>query len=254
MEKFINNLYSNSNFPIILVCLIAIFVVLFIITLILALKDAKNNSLDEDEKKEEPKDKVEFKDPVPEVKEEPQTFEEVSFDSEEAKEEKADKYSGVSFEEPKVNDAAKETSPIDVIEETTTSIPVLKDEEISNFEEFFLQNLKEKSQNNNVFDFSKKEDKEEVSPSEEDRKDSKEVSENNDSKTSSPVTLESAFPVNDDNENNLESGSDNEDDVISFDEKEVFENKEEAPVSMELPKMKKEYTFKELDGESYRIR
>ena len=69
MEKFINNLYSNSNFPIILVCLIAIFVVLFIITLILALKDAKNNSLDEDEKKEEPKDKVEFKDPVPEVKE-----------------------------------------------------------------------------------------------------------------------------------------------------------------------------------------
>lgn len=223
MEKFINNLYSNSNFPIILVCLIAIFVVLFIITLILALKDAKNNSLDEDEKKEEPKDKVEFKEPVPEVKEEPQTFEEVSFDSEEAKEEKSDKYSGVSFEEPKVNDAAKETSPIDVIEETTTSIPVLKDEEISNFEEFFLQNLKEKSENNNVFDFSKKEDKEEVSPSEEDKKDSTEV-------------------------------SDNKDDVISFEEKNVSENKEEAPVSMELPKMKKEYTFKELDGESYRIR
>ena len=246
MEKFINNLYSNSNFPIILVCLIAIFVVLFIITLILALKDAKNNSLDEDEKKEEPKDKVEFKEPVPEVKEEPQTFEEVSFDSEEAKEEKADKYSGVSFEEPKVNDAAKETSPVDVIEETTTSIPVLKDEEISNFEEFFLQNLKEKSENNNVFDFSKKEDKEE------DKKDSTEVSESNDSKTSTPVTLESAFPVND--ENDLESGSDNEDDVISFDEKEVFENKEEVPVSMELPKMKKEYTFKELDGESYRIK
>ena len=246
MEKFINNLYSNSNFPIILVCLIAIFVVLFIITLILALKDAKNNSLDEDEKKEEPKDKVEFKEPVPEVKEEPQTFEEVSFDSEEAKEEKANKYSGVSFEEPKVNDAAKETSPVDVIEETTTSIPVLKDEEISNFEEFFLQNLKEKSENNNVFDFSKKEDKEE------DKKDSTDISESNDSKASSPVTLESAFPVND--ENDLESGSDNEDDVISFDEKEVFENKEEAPVSMELPKMKKEYTFKELDGESYRIK
>ena len=59
--------------------------------------------------------------------------------------------------------------------------------------------------------------------------------------------------VNDENENNLESGSDNEDDVISFDEKEVFENKEEAPVSMELPKMKQEYTFKELDGESYRL-
>lgn len=254
MEKFINNLYSNSNFPIILVCLIAIFVVLFIITLILALKDAKNNSLDEDEKKEEPKDKVEFKEPVPEVKEEPQTFEEVSFDSEEAKEEKSDKYSGVSFEEPKVNDAAKETSPIDVIEETTTSIPVLKDEEISNFEEFFLQNLKEKSENNNVFDFSKKEDKEEVSPSEEDKKDSTEVSESNDSKISTPVTLESAFPVNDDKENDLESGSNNEDDVISFEEKEVSENKEEAPVSMELPKMKKEYTFKELDGESYRIR
>lgn len=223
MEKFINNLYSNSNFPIILVCLIAIFVVLFIITLILALKDAKNNSLDEDEKKEEPKDKVEFKEPVPEVKEEPQTFEEVSFDSEEAKEEKANKYSGVSFEEPKVNDAAKETSPVDVIEETTTSIPVLKDEEISNFEEFFLQNLKEKSENNNVFDFSKKEDKEEVSPSEEDKKDSTEV-------------------------------SDNKDDVISFEEKKVSENKEEVPVSMELPKMKKEYTFKELDGESYRIK
>ena len=254
MEKFINNLYSNSNFPIILVCLIAIFVVLFIITLILALKDAKNNSLDEDEKKEEPKDKVEFKEPVPEVKEEPQTFEEVSFDSEEAKEEKANKYSGVSFEEPKVNDAAKETSPVDVIEETTTSIPVLKDEEISNFEEFFLQNLKEKSENNNVFDFSKKEDKEEVSISEEDKKDNTEVSESNDSKISSPVTLESAFPVNDDKENDLESGSDNEDGVISFEEKDVSENKEEAPVSMELPKMKKEYTFKELDGESYHIR
>lgn len=254
MEKFINNLYSNSNFPIILVCLIAIFVVLFIITLILALKDAKNNSLDEDEEKEEPKDKVEFKEPVPEVKEEPQTFEEVSFDSEEAKEEKANKYSGVSFEEPKVNEAAKETSPVDVIEETTTSIPVLKDEEISNFEEFFLQNLKEKSENNNVFDFSKKEDKEEVSISEEDKKDSTEVSESNDSKISTPVTLESAFPVNDDKENDLESGSANDDGVISFEEKDVSENKEEAPVSMELPKMKKEYTFKELDGESYRIR
>ena len=252
MEKFINNLYSNSNFPIILVCLIAIFVVLFIITLILALKDAKNNSLDEDEKKEEPKDKVEFKEPVPEVKEEPQTFEEVSFDSEEAKEEKANKYSGVSFEEPKVNDAAKETSPVDVIEETTTSIPVLKDEEISNFEEFFLQNLKEKSENNNVFDFSKKEDKEEVSPSEEDKKDSTDISESNDSKTSSPVTLKSTFAVND--ENNLETGSDNEDGVVSFEEIEVSENKEEAHVSMELPKMKKEYTFKELDGESYRIK
>ena len=189
---------------------------------------------------------------MPEVKEEPQTFEEVSFDSEEAKEEKDDKYSGVSFQEPKVNDAAKETSPVDVIEETTTSIPVLKDGEISNFEEFFLQNLKEKSENNNVFDFSKKEDKEEESPSEEDRKDSTDISESNDSKASSPVTLESAFPVND--ENDLESGLDNEDDVISFDEKEVFENKEEAPVSMELPKMKKEYTFKELDGESYRIK
>lgn len=254
MEKFINNLYSNSNFPIILVCLIAIFVVLFIITLILALKDAKNNSLDEDEKKEEPKDKVEFKEPVLEVKEEPQTFEEVSFDSEETKEEKANKYSGVSFEEPKVNEAAKETSLVDVIEETTTSIPVLKDEEISNFEEFFLQNLKEKSENNNVFDFSKKEDKEEVSSLEEDKKDNTEVSDSNDSKISTPVTLESTFPVNDDKENNLESGSDNEDDVISFEEKEVSENKEEAPVSMELPKMKKEYTFKELDGESYRIR
>ena len=254
MEKFINNLYSNSNFPIILVCLIAIFVVLFIITLILALKDAKNNSLDEDEKKEEPKDKFEFKEPVPEVMEEPQTFEEVSFDSEETKEEKANKYSGVSFVEPKVNEAAKESSPVDVIEETTTNIPVLKDEEISNFEEFFLQNLKEKSENNNVFDFSKKEDKEEVSISEEDKKDNTEVSESNDSKISTPVTLESAFPVNDDKENNLESGSDNEDDVISFEEKEVSENKEEAPVSMELPKMKKEYTFKELVGESYRIK
>ena len=190
MEKFINNLYSNSNFPIILVCLITIFVVLFIITLILALKDAKNNSLDEDEKKEEPKDKVEFKEPIPEVKEEPQTFEEVSFDSEETKEEKANKYSGVSFEEPKVNEAAKETSPVDVIEETTTSIPVLKDEEISNFEEFFLQNLKEKSENNNVFDFSKKDDKEEVSISEEDKKDNTEVSDSNDSKISTPVIEE----------------------------------------------------------------
>ena len=43
MEKFINNLYSNSNFPIILGALIIIFVILFVITLILALKDAKNN-------------------------------------------------------------------------------------------------------------------------------------------------------------------------------------------------------------------
>ena len=96
--------------------------------------------------------------------------------------------------------------------------------------------------------FLKKEDKEE------EKKENTEVSESNDYKTSSPVTLESAFLVNDDKENDLESGSDNKDGVVSFGEKEVVENKEEAPVSMELPKIKKEYTFKELDEESYRMK
>ena len=56
MEKFINNLYSNSNFPIILFSLIGIFIVLFIITLILALRDAKKYSSEEDLNSKETKD------------------------------------------------------------------------------------------------------------------------------------------------------------------------------------------------------
>lgn len=240
MEKFINNLYSNSHFPIVLACLIVVFVVLFVITLFLALKDAKNNSLDEDEKKEESKDKVEFKEPIPEVKEEPQTFEEVSFDSEEAKEEKANKYSGVSFEEPKVNEAVNETSPVDVIEETTTSIPVLKDEEISNFEEFFLQNLKDKNGDNNIFDFSKKDDNN--------------ISDSHEDETSAvqavPAVSESGNAVSMDYENA------NVNDVVSFAKNDNLNSEkiEEKPAGVELPKMKKEYTFKELDGESYRLK
>ena len=171
MEKFINNLYSNSNFPIILGALIIIFVVLFIITLILALKDAKNNILP-------------YYNPL-----------------------RSDKsYDFGLF------DDSNGTSKVDVIEETTQTIPVLKDDEISNFEEFFLENLKDKK-DGNIFDFSKKEDK---------------VTEENKKTTS--VALE-------DDTNAINSEP----------------TKEVVPSDMELPKMKQEYTFKELDGESYRL-
>lgn len=211
MEKFINNLYSNSNFPIILGALILIFVVLFVITLVLALKDAKNNlEAEEEPKDKESKDNVSFKEEVNEDTEEKVSFENVSFDTEEEKKDEKTKYEGISYEEVKpVSREASES--VDVIEETTKTIPVLKDEEISNFEEFFLQNLKDKK-DNNVFDFSKKED----NPKDE-------VDENK------PVTLEGHDEVK---------------------EKSV---KEEVPLDMELPKMKQEYTFKELDGESYRL-
>lgn len=211
MEKFINNLYSNSNFPIILGALILIFVVLFVITLVLALKDAKNNlELEEEPKDKESKDNVSFKEEVNEDTEEKVSFENVSFDTEEEKKDEKPKYEGISYEEVKpVSDGVLES--VDVIEETTQTIPVLKDEEISNFEEFFLQNLKDKK-DNNVFDFSKKED----IPKEE-------VNENK------PVTLE------------------------SHDEVKEESVKEEVPLDMELPKMKQVYTFKELDGESYRL-
>lgn len=212
MEKFINNLYSNSNFPIILISLIIIFIVLFIITLILALKDAKNNSKEEISKEEENKDNVGFKEPVKEEIEEvkePNIFEDVSFDKEEVKEDLASN-NDISFEKVNSEEDTKEDS-VDVIEETTQTIPVLKDEEISNFEEFFFQNLKDKD--NNVFDFSKTETKEE-----------EKQEDNNDNKSSEEIMLNSEV------------------------------NSDITPSSFEMPKMKKEYTFKELDGETYQLK
>lgn len=213
MEKFINNLYSNSNFPIILGALIVVFVILFVITLILALKDAKNNlEFEEESKDKENKDKVSFQEKENAEPEEKVSFENVSFDKEEEeKTEEKSKYEGISFAEAS-NTEPTDVSKIDVIEETTQTIPVLKDEEISNFEEFFLQNLKDKK-DNNIFDFSKKEDSL-----------SKEVENTN------QESLESKEEV-----------------------KEEVPAKEEMPLDMELPKMKQEYTFKELDGESYKL-
>ena len=208
MEKFINNLYSNSNFPIILGALIVVFVILFIITL----KDAKNNlEFEEESKDKENKDKVSFQEKENKEPEETASFENVSFDKEEEKTEEKSKYEGISFDEVS-NTEPPDVSKFDVIEETTQTIPVLKDEEISNFEEFFLQNLKDKK-DNNIFDFSKKEDSS-----------SKEVENTN---------LES-----------LESKEEVKEEVPA---------KEEMPLDMELPKMKQEYTFKELDGESYKL-
>ena len=99
-----------------------------------------------------------------------------------------------------------------MIEETTQTIPVLKDDEISNFEEFFLENLKDKK-DGNIFDFSKKEDKD-----------------TEENKKTTSVALE-------DDKNAINSES----------------TKEVVPSDMELPKMKQEYTFKELYGESYRL-
>lgn len=195
MEKFINNLYSNSNFPIILFSLIGIFVVLFIITLILALRDAKRYNKEDLKPEEEPEEE--------EKEEESETsdnkiFEDITFNKDEekaAESSKKEEFAGVSFAN---NEKENETeAKEDVILETTTRLPVLKDEEISNFEEFFLENLKEKK--NNVFDFSKIEDKE----------------------------------VTDKMKNNeLDFNSD---------------------VAMELPKKKAEYSFKDIDGESYKI-
>ena len=212
MEKFINNLYSNSNFPIVLGALIVVFVILFVITLILALKDAKNNlEFEEESKDKENKDKVSFQEKENAEPEEKVSFENVSFDKEEEKTEEKPKYEGISFDEAS-NTEPTDVSKVDVIEETTQTIPVLKDEEISNFEEFFLQNLKDKK-DNNIFDFSKKEDSL-----------SKEVENTN------QESLESKEEV-----------------------KEEVPAKEEMPLDMELPKMKQEYTFKELDGESYKL-
>ena len=150
MEKFINNLYSNSNFPIILGALIVVFVILFVITLILALKDAKNNlEFEEESKDKENKDKVSFQEKENAEPEEKVSFENVSFDKEEEKTEEKPKYEGISFDEAS-NTEPTDASKVDVIEETTQTIPVLKDEEISNFEEFFLQNLKDKKDNNMI--------------------------------------------------------------------------------------------------------
>ena len=151
MEKFINNLYSNSNFPIILFSLIGIFIVLFIITLILALRDAKKYSKEEELNSKERKDLEES----PKEEEEETHFEDITFNEEEKPKEDETTFEGVSFDDKNLDDD-KDTKE-EVIEETTTEIPVLKDEEISNFEEFFLENLKDKK--DNVFDFSKIEDK-----------------------------------------------------------------------------------------------
>lgn len=196
MEKFINNLYSNSNFPIILFSLIGIFIVLFIITLILALRDAKKYNAEElkaPERPEEAEDKEEENDGT-----DNKVFEDITFNKDEEKTEESSKkeeFAGVSFANNQKEDETETKE--DVILETTTQVPVLKDEEISNFEEFFLENLKGKK--DNAFDFSKIEDKE----------------------------------VTDKMKNNeLDFNSD---------------------IEMELPKKKAEYSFKDIDGESYKI-
>ena len=197
MEKFINNLYSNSNFPIILFSLIGIFIVLFIITLILALRDAKKYSKEEELNSKERKD---LEESPKEEKEEPH-FEDITFNEEEKPKEDETTFEGISFDDKKLDDDKDtkddEDTKEEVIEETTTEIPVLKDEEISNFEEFFLENLKDKK--DNVFDFSKIEDKKAT-----------EKLENNE----------------------LDFNSD---------------------IEMELPKKKTDYSFKNIDGESYKI-
>ena len=191
MEKFINNLYSNSNFPIILFSLIGIFIVLFIITLILALRDAKKYSKEEELNSKEKKDLEES----PKEEKEETHFEDITFNEEEKPKEDGNSFEGISFDDKNLDDN-KDTKE-EVIEETTTEIPVLKDEEISNFEEFFLENLKDKK--DNVFDFSKIEDKK----------------------------------VTEKLENNQ----------LDFN----------GDIEMELPKKKTEYSFKNIDGESYKI-
>lgn len=197
MEKFINNLYSNSNFPIILFTLIGIFIVLFIITLILALRDAKKYSKEEELNSKEKKDLEES----PKEEEEETHFEDITFNEEEKPKEDETTFEGISFDDKNLEDDKDtkddEDTKEEVIEETTTEIPVLKDEEISNFEEFFLENLKDKK--DNVFDFSKIEDKKAT-----------EKLENNE----------------------LDFNSD---------------------IEMELPKKKTDYSFKNIDGESYKI-
>ena len=200
MEKFINNLYSNSNFPVILFSLIGIFIVLFIITLILALRDAKKYSKEE-ELESKKTDDLEGKEESPKEEKEETHFEDITFNEEEKPKEVETTFEGISFDDKNL-DADKDTkddkdTKEEVIEETTTEIPILKDEEISNFEEFFLENLKDKK--DNVFDFSKIEDKE----------------------------------VTEKLENNqLDFNSD---------------------IEMELPKKKTDYSFKNIDGESYKI-
>lgn len=191
MEKFINNLYSNSNFPIILFSLIGIFIVLFIITLILALRDAKKYSKEEEVDSKKSKD-LETKEESPK---EETIFEDITFTNEEEPKKDETTFEGVSFDNKSVEDNSDTKE--EVIEETTTEIPVLKDDEISNFEEFFLENLKDKK--DNVFDFSSIEDKKVT-----------EKLENNE----------------------LDFNSD---------------------IEMELPKKKAEYSFKDIDGESYKI-
>ena len=197
MEKFINNLYSNSNFPIILFSLIGIFIVLFIITLILALRDAKKYSKEEELNSKEKKDLEES----PKEEKEETHFEDITFNDEEKLKEDETTFDGISFDDKNLDDDKDtkddEDTKEEVIEETTTEIPVLKDEEISNFEEFFLENLKDKK--DNVFDFSKIEDKKAT-----------EKLENNE----------------------LDFNSD---------------------IEMELPKKKTDYSFKNIDGESYKI-
>lgn len=197
MEKFINNLYSNSNFPIILFSLIGIFIVLFIITLILALRDAKKYSKEEELNSKERKDLEES----PKEEKEETHFEDITFNEEEKPKEDETTFEGISFDNKNLDDDKDtkddEDTKEEVIEETTTEIPVLKDEEISNFEEFFLENLKDKK--DNVFDFSKIEDKKVT-----------EKLENNE----------------------LDFNSD---------------------IEMELPKKKTDYSFKNIDGESYKI-
>ena len=219
MEKFINDLYSNSNFPIILCVLIAVFTVLFIITLFLALRDAKKNEESVEKMLDGTKDEKSEDVPVEtkELKEEVEpTFEDITFNEKEEEKSEEVKYPGVSFE-PTL-EKKEETNNVDVIEETTTTIPVLKDDEISNFENFFLENLKDKEEDNNVFDFTEKKEEE----------------------PAKKIELE---PV------------DVNFDFSSLEEDSKKSETPEIPASVEadMPKMKADYSYKQIERETYKI-
>jgi len=171
MEKIINEIYSNNNFPIILFSLIGIFIVLFIITLILALRDARRNtreiieeeSIDNDKKitiEEEKKEQSKEDNNIIED-EKPIVFEDINF-NDDIKEEKVDILE--KKEEPSndiiFTDIDEVKNKEDILNETTDVIPILNNDEISNFEEFFLENLKdekdkkEEEKDDDIFDFS----------------------------------------------------------------------------------------------------
>lgn len=160
MEKFINNLYSNSNFPVVLFSLIGIFIVLFIITLILALRDARKSSkeIEENTLKKEDKDSVkeEVEEPLKEEtkeEEKPIIFEDINFNDdveEEKKEDVVEASNDITFTDLEDKEEVKE----DILNEPTTKIPTLDNDDISNFENFFLENLKEEEKEEDIYDFS----------------------------------------------------------------------------------------------------